>query len=177
MDHFYLSSSLPLVWQGNDSCLQEAWLFHHRKVYGKSYCKTIQWIWCKLSYSLLCSAPSCAYINPGPHNTTLLIIQSLETPMTFPAHWDKVPSQDWTLILYCFYHVLSALMRLPQKIIIQLQKCLGKWWQMTELWMVCVRLCSFIHSSKCSVLMLCSLMPRRCYVNNRRQSSLWSIYK
>ena len=58
--------------------------------YKKPYSKTILWIRCRLSYSLLRSAIMCLRgsrssrhnpAHPGPHDTTLHIIKSLEIPL------------------------------------------------------------------------------------------------
>ena len=52
--------------------------------YEKPYSKNIQWIRCRLSYSLLVLC-----VDPGPHDTTMLIIKSLETPLALPAQWAR----------------------------------------------------------------------------------------
>ena len=41
----------------------------------------------------------------GPHHTTLLITQSMETPLTLPAQW---AGSQVTYPLHCLYYVLSA---------------------------------------------------------------------
>ena len=48
--------------------------------YDKPYSKTIQWIRCRLGYSLFVRC-----VDPCPHDTILLIIKSLETPLTLPV--------------------------------------------------------------------------------------------
>ena len=96
----------PLVFSTTGSMGMTATVVYKRLaslIAEKPYSKTMQWIQCSLSYSDCCAQPSCVCMDPGPHDTTLHIIKSLEIPLTLPAQWAGFKARTEHSNLYAVY--------------------------------------------------------------------------